>query len=139
MMRAAVTRLAPAFAAMLALAQGASAQTPMSAEEFEAYVTGRTLTFGFEGQPYGIEEFRSGRRTTWAFIGDECREGHWFDRGEQICFVYDDFPEEEHCWIFWEGEQGLNARFMGEGNSTELYEVQRTSRPLICPGPEVGV
>lgn len=121
------------------LAQVAVAQTPMSADEFETYVTGRTLTFGFDGQPYGIEEFRPGRRTTWAFIGEECREGRWFERDEQICFIYDDRPTEEHCWIFWRGEAGLNARFMGEGASTELYEVQQSPRPLICPGPEVGV
>jgi hypothetical protein len=111
----------------------------MSAAEFEAYVTGRTLTFGQDGQPYGIEEFHAGRRTTWAFMGDDCREGRWFDRDEQICFVYDDVPEQEHCWIFWREDQGLNARFIGEGVQTELYEVQRSTRPLFCPGPEVGV
>lgn len=126
-------------ALLACLACPALAQTPMSTEEFEAYVTGRTLTFGIDGMPYGIEEFRPGRRTTWAFMGDECREGSWFDRDEQICFIYDDEPAREHCWIFWRGDSGLNARFMGEGEGTELYEVQRTSRPLLCPGPEVGV
>ncbi len=115
------------------------AQDLMSAEEFEGYVTGQTLTFGFQGMAYGIEEFRPGRRVTWAFMGEECREGRWFDRDEQICFVYEDAPAVEHCWVFWRGEGGLNARFMGEGNGTELYEVQRSTRPLICPGPEVGV
>jgi len=115
------------------------AQTPMSTAEFEAYVTGRTLTFGMDGIPYGIEEFHPGRRTTWAFIGDECRVGRWFDREDQICFIYDDAPDQEHCWVFWRGEEGLNARFIGEGAQTELYEVQRSTRPLICPGPEVGV
>ena len=121
------------------LALPATAQTLMSAPEFEAYVTGRTLTFGFDGTAYGIEEFRPGRRTTWAFMGEECREGRWFDRDEQICFIYDDEPAVEHCWVFWRGESGLNARFMGDEDGTELYEVQRSTRPLICPGPEVGV
>ena len=116
-----------------------AAQTPMTAAEFEAYVTGRTLTFGFEGQAYGVEEFRPGRRTTWAFMGEDCREGHWFDRDEQICFIYDDMPAQEHCWIFWRGENGLNARFMSEEDGTELYEVQQSARPLMCLGPEVGV
>ncbi|MFN7002001.1 MAG: hypothetical protein ACK4NW_01075 [Roseinatronobacter sp.] len=125
--------------ALAVLSSPVSAQTPMSAAEFEAYVTGRTLTFGFDGMAYGIEEFRPGRRTTWAFMGEECREGLWFDRDEQICFIYDDAPSVEHCWIFWRGESGLNARFMGDGVGTELYEVQRSTRPLICPGPEVGV
>lgn len=126
-------------ALMACLAFPVSAQTPMTAEEFEAYVTGRTLTFGMSGMPYGIEEFHPGRRTTWAFLGEECREGFWFERDAQICFIYEDEPEREHCWIFWEGDTGLNARFMGEGEGTELYEVQRSTRPLICPGPEVGV
>ena len=121
------------------LGTAALGQTPMSAAEFEAYVTGRTLTFGQNGLPYGIEEFHPGRRTTWAFMGDECRKGRWFDRDTQICFVYDDAPGQEHCWIFWRGDEGLNARFIGEGEQTELYEVQRSTRPLICPGPEVGV
>lgn len=121
------------------LATPISAQTPMSASEFEAYVTGRTLTFGFAGSAYGVEEFRPGRRTTWAFMNEECRDGSWFERDEQICFVYDDTPNIEHCWIFWRGENGLSARFVGEGSETELYEVQRSSRPLLCPGPEVGV
>ncbi|CUX80350.1 MAG: Defensin propeptide [Roseibaca calidilacus] len=124
--------------ALLVLALPAQAQTPMTAAEFEAYVTGRTLTFGFDGQSYGVEEFREGRRTTWAFMQEECLEGSWFPRGEQICFVYDNYPSEEHCWIFWKGEDGLNARSMGDGD-TELYEVQQSPRPLICPGPEVGV
>lgn len=116
-----------------------AAQTPMTAEEFEAYVTGQTLTFGFQGAPYGVEEFRPGRRTTWAFMGEECREGFWFPRGEQICFIYEDRPSEEHCWIFWRSEEGLGARFMGEEDGTVLHEAFRTNRPLQCPGPEVGV
>lgn len=115
------------------------AQTPMGAAEFEAYVTGRTLTFGSGGAPYGVEEFRPGRRTVWAFIGEECREGHWFAREEQICFVYDDAPDAEHCWIFWRSDSGLNARFISDTSDTELYEVENSPRPLICPGPEVGV
>lgn len=124
---------------MLLLALPVAAQTPMTAQEFEAYVTGRTLTFGMDGAPYGIEEFRPNRRTRWAFIGDECRDGSWFERDEQICFVYDDAPDMEHCWIFWRTERGLGARFMSDLSDTVLYEVENSSRPLICPGPEVGV
>lgn len=129
-----------AFAALIAaLPPIASAQVPMTPEEFEAYVTGRTLTFGMDGMPYGIEEFRENRRTVWAFLGEECREGHWFPRDDQICFAYDDAPDQHHCWIFWRSESGLNARFIGDGAVTELYEVQRSTRPLLCTGPEVGV
>lgn len=126
--------------ALILLGLPLHAQTPMTAEEFEAYVTGRTLTFGLEGTIYGIEEFRPGRRTTWAFITEECRHGRWFPRDEQICFIYEgDAPGVEHCWIFWETENGLNARFMGDGAATELYEALNSPQPLVCRGPEVGV
>jgi hypothetical protein len=124
----------------LLLALPAQAETPMTAEEFDTYVTGRTLTFGLEGQVYGIEEFRPGRQTTWAFMTDECRKGRWFPRDEQICFVYEgDAPGVEHCWIFSRGDNGLIARFMGDGVGTELYEALNSPQPLICRGPEVGV
>ena len=123
----------------LAMVLPAAAQTPMTGAEFEAYVTGRTLTFGMGGEPYGIEEFRPGRRTIWAFVGDECREGTWFDRDDQICFVYDDSADVEHCWVFWRSETGLNAVFMSDLSDTVLYEVENSTRPLICAGPEVGV
>ncbi len=126
--------------ALALFALPAQAQTPMTAEEFEAYVTGRTLTFGLNGTVYGIEEFRPGRQTTWAFMTDECRKGRWFPRDEQICFIYeDDAPGVEHCWIFWEGDGGLNARFIGDGSETVLYEALNSPQPLICRGPEVGV
>ena len=132
-----ITQMLAALAASALLAP-AQAQTPMSVQEFEAYVTGRTLPFGVDGIPYGIEEFRPGRRVVWAFIGEECRKGRWFPRDEQICFVYDDAPAIEHCWIFWRGEGGLNARFMGEDPVTELYEVENSPQPLFCPGPQIG-
>ena len=126
--------------ALAMLAVPAQAQTPMTAEQFEAYVTGRTLTFGLDGMVYGIEEFRPGRSTTWSFMDGECRRGVWFPRDEQICFTYEgDAPGIEHCWIFWEGEDGLNARFMGDGAATELYEALNSPQPLVCRGPEVGV
>ena len=126
--------------ALMLLALPASAQTPMTADEFEAYVTGRTLTFGMDGQVYGIEEFRPGRQTTWAFMTEECRKGQWFPRDEQICFIYEgDAPGVEHCWIFWKDEGGLGARFMGDGGGTELYEALNSPQPLVCRGPEVGV
>ena len=121
-----------------ALVQTAAAgQTPMSAEEFEAYVTGRTLTFGTDGVPYGTEEFREDRRTTWAFMGEECREGVWFERDDYICFAYEDDPQT-HCWQFFEGEHGLRARFRGDPPGSELYEIEQSDRPLICPGPQIG-
>lgn len=146
-------RLAPAalFAAVLAMVPvllvaalvpgGALAQsaTPLTADEFEARVTGRTLTFHFQGQAYGVEQYMPGRRVLWSFIGDECQEGVWYPREDMICFAYDGNPDEQ-CWHFYASGTGLRGVFVGpEGPGTELYEVLNTDKPLICPGPAVGV
>ncbi len=116
----------------------ALSDTPMSAAEFEAYVSGRTLTFIDRGEPYGIEEYLPDRRVRWAYIGDQCRDGYWFAADEQICFVYENNPEPQ-CWIFTRQGGRLGAKFMGEENGRQLYEAAQSDEPLICPGPDVGV
>lgn len=123
-------------------ATAALAQDPMSAEEFDAYSVGRTLTYAESGTIYGVEEYLPGRRVRWAYTADECREGYWYEDGPDICFVYehDMVPQ---CWQFFQEERGLRAKFMGaeEGREAgrELYEAQKTDKPLACLGPNVGV
>ncbi len=114
-----------------------AAETPMSAAEFEAYATGRTLTYAENGTVYGIEEYLPGRRVRWAFTGGECRDGYWYAEGGDVCFVYEDRPEPQ-CWRFSHGENGLIARFLGSENGRELYEAQQSDQPLVCLGPDVG-
>ncbi len=137
-----MTRLLPALALTLTAflaAAAALADDRMTAEEFEDYTTGQTLTFSFHGVPYGVEQYLPGRRVIWAFMGDSCQEGSWYEADGNICFVYDHAPVEPQCWSFWRTEDGLRALFAGEGSTTELYEVQRSRTPLICEGPDVGV
>lgn len=123
----------------LILALPAIASERMSGAEFERYTTGRTLSFSFQGVPYGIEQYLPGRRVLWAFIGDQCQEGVWYEREGMICFIYDDNPAEQ-CWSFYRTDRGLRAVFEGpDGPSTELYEVDQSNQPLTCPGPGVGV
>lgn len=125
--------------AALPTALAAQDARPMTAEEFEAHVTGRTLTFHFEGQPYGVEQYLPGRRVLWAFIDDECQEGVWYPRADMICFAYDVNPEEQ-CWHFFATENGLRGVFVGpDGPGTELYEVQNAPGGLSCKAPGVGV
>lgn len=131
----ALALLAALAAAPQAMAEGSG--VPMSGDAFEAYTEGRTLTFALDGFAYGIEQYLPGRRVIWAFRGQECREGSWFEAGDQICFVYDDEPERQHCWQFFETDSGLLARFVN-GIRDELVEVDQSDEPLFCPGPEVG-
>lgn len=111
---------------------------PMTLEEFEAYATGKTLTYAIGGEVYGAEQYLPGRRVLWAFRGDECRKGYYYGDAGEICFVYEHDPTPQ-CWTFERGVTGLSARFSGDPPGAELSEVAQTPDPLICAGPDVGV
>lgn len=121
------------------LAAPAHADNPMTGPEFEAYVTGRTLTYTDRGVVYGIEEYLPGRRVRWAFVGDQCRDGYWYDAGAEICFVYENAPDAPQCWIFTQRGGRLSALFTGSEDGRELYEAQQSDEPMLCLGPDVGV
>jgi hypothetical protein len=124
----------------LALLAGtvAHAQSTLTAEEFEAYATGKTLTYASNGQVYGVEQYLPNRRVRWAFVDDTCRIGHWYEDAGEICFVYE-HDATPQCWTFQLREGALTARFMSDPPETELKEVNQTPDPLACTGPDVGV
>ncbi|WP_299729751.1 hypothetical protein [uncultured Tateyamaria sp.] len=111
---------------------------PMSAAEFEAYVTGKTLYYGQSGAPYGAEIYHENRRVTWSFLDGECKEGYWYAEGSNICFVYEDRPDPQ-CWTFERGAGGLIASFENNPESEALYEAQDVGEEMICYGPKIGV
>jgi hypothetical protein len=130
---------AAGIAALVAAAFPAfGAQSPMSAEEFADYTTGKTLYFYSGGEAYGVEEYREGRRVTWSFLDGRCKDGVWYPQGDQICFVYEDNPLPQ-CWTFFRESGGLRAVFQGGESDTELYEAGESDAPMTCLGPEVGV
>ncbi|MDF0599982.1 hypothetical protein P1J78_04490 [Psychromarinibacter sp. C21-152] len=126
------------FLLALSLAAPAAAQDAMTAEEFESYVTGRTLTYHDQGEAYGIEQYLPNRQVRWAYLGDECWDGYWYAEGENICFVYE-HDTTPKCWRFTESGGRLSAVFMGSETGRELYEVENSEEPLVCRGPDVGV
>lgn len=133
-MRAALSVLA-----LLATLAGSPvrAETPLSASEFEAYTTGKTLTYAAEGRIYGIEEYRTGRRVRWSFLDGECQEGTWYASGEMICFAYESGLEDQ-CWLFFRDPGGLRARFMNRPGDDDLIETRQSDDPLLCLGPRIG-
>lgn len=131
-------RLFAAALCLLALPAHAADPLPMTGAEFDAYVTGQTLTYASGGEIYGTEQYKPDRKVIWAFTADECREGYWYEENQQICFVYED-PNDPQCWLFFKGDTGLRARFMGEGGGSDLSEVAQSPGPMSCMGPEVGV
>lgn len=116
------------------------AETPLSGAEFDAYTTGKTLTFLENGQAYGIEQYRPGRQVRWAFDDGDCQDGEWYEpETGLICFAYENSPGGPQCWNFFKKDNGLMAKFANEPDGTELYEARQSHAPLICLGPEVGV
>ncbi|WP_405049019.1 hypothetical protein [Roseobacter fucihabitans] len=112
---------------------------PMSAQEFDDYTRGKTLFYGQGGASYGAERYMSNRRVQWSFLDGQCKEGEWYEEGGQICFIYEDNPDDPQCWTFSEKGSGLIARFQNLPGTTELYEAGDMGQEMICLGPEIGV
>jgi hypothetical protein len=129
----------PLLAALLALLPlAATGQTPMTADEFDAYVTGHTLTYSQFGTIFGTEEYLPNRKVRWAFTEDQCQYGSWYEEAGNICFLYE-YDPQPHCWTFWQEADGLKALSLEDTPDAELSEVEKTDTPLGCAGPDVGV
>lgn len=115
-----------------------AAQQPMTAAEFEQYVTGKTLYFGLSGQAYGGEEYLPNRQVRWSFLDGKCKQGFWYEEAQQICFVYED-KSDPQCWTFYAEDDKLRAVFENDPDSTVLYEANQNTKPMLCYGPDVGV
>lgn len=114
------------------------AAEPMNGAQFEAYVEGKTLYFGQNGQAYGVEEYLEDRRVRWSFLDGQCKDGVWYEDQGMICFVYEDNPTPQ-CWAFSKQGGRLTARFEDLPGATELYEAEDIGEEMICLAPNLGV
>lgn len=115
----------------------AAAEPPIGAAEFEAHVTGKTVTYGQFGTIFGIEEYLTDRKVRWSVAPNECLYGIWYPSNDDICFVYEDDPAPA-CWTFWLRDGALVALSVDAAPGEELHEVDAGSQPLPCPGPDIG-
>ena len=122
----------------LLLAAPAFAEIPITPEAFDAHVTGKTITYQQFESVFGVEEYLEGRKVRWSVAPNECQYGSWYPSGDDICFVYEYDPTPS-CWTFWLRDGALVALSVGDIPGNELYEVNADSKPLPCPGPDVGV
>ena len=116
----------------LMLATPAAAQDAMTGPEFDAYVTGRTITFRTTINPlFGIERYLEGRRVMWSAFDGTCKYGVWFESKGDICFRYEDDPEHK-CWEIHAEPEGLRGVYTTRPDTTVIYEVPESNAPLIC-------
>jgi hypothetical protein len=125
-------------AALVLMAGPAMADLPLSAKEFEAYVTNKTITWDYGAGVRGVEQYLPGRQVRWAFQADDCMTGRWYEDGGNICFVYEDGGGPQ-CWRFERAGKGLRAQFVNVEGGTIITEIGSSPEPLACAGPEVGV
>jgi hypothetical protein len=116
----------------------ALAEPSLTAEAFDALTQGRTMTWSEFGQVYGVEQYLPDRQVRWTVLGDDCITGHWFVRGPEICFLYEDNPTT-HCWDITLGGTGMLAHYSSKPSGTAPVEVTETTEPMACFGPRVGV
>ena len=123
---------------VLSLASPGFAEPPMTASEFDAFATGKTLEFSNESRVFGIEDYLPGRKVRWAATGDVCKLGEWFPAGDAICFTYDGLPEQ-HCWTIWHEGDHLAARNLLDEPGRLPRQITLADAPVACTGPDVGV
>ena len=120
----------------LLLVSAAWGETPLSGDDFEALVQGKTLTFSVGDAPYGIEYYAPNRNVIWSFTDGVFVNGQWFEQqtqtGPTICFVYERNPEQQCCQVF-DIDGKIRADFMNAPGTTILYEAVE-AEPLVCGG-----
>lgn len=122
------------------MAAPAMAQDTYSGAEFDARVSGKTIQFERNGQPFGAEQYFPDRRVIWAFRDGTCQRGIWFENtAGNICFNYEN-SDGSICWDFFKRpNNGIAARVVGAPVGTELIATEETEGPLECPLPDLGV
>lgn len=116
------------------LASPAAAQDQLTPDGFLDLAQGRTLSFSNTrtGNLVGVEEFLRRDLSVWADEAGRCTYGRIEQRGPLLCFLYEDAPDPNNCWIPFNDAGTLLVM------SQRTREVQRISDisevPVICEG-----
>jgi hypothetical protein len=119
-----------------------AAETPLTGAEFQAHIGQNTISYLYSNSVRGVADYGPNRTLLWAFEGDECIQGQWYEDGSEICFAYENGTLSA-CWNFYiDGDRlrGVATR-LGSGTQPDLqiFEVAHTDQPLTCSDPDVGV
>ena len=118
--------------AVLLMASAAHAETPITAAEFEAFASGKTLVWSEGGEAYGQEAYLPGRALQWSEDGSSCLGGSYAqgDAGE-ICFTYDDGTDPD-CWLLYRKGDALHGTLQSEAEPRKDYVITVGHAPLAC-------
>ncbi len=103
---------------------------PLDARAFDALTSGKRMDTFDPFTLYGIEEFLPGQRAIWKdALG--CKTATWDQVGDQICFYYEDDPENPDCWIYNIHEGDLWGWYEGRSDGPVVRLVPGDS-PMQC-------
>jgi hypothetical protein len=103
---------------------------PLDARAFDALTLGKRMDTFDPFTLYGIEEFLPGQRAIWKdALG--CKTATWDQVGDQICFYYEDDPENPDCWIYNIHEGDLWGWYEGRSDGPAVRLVPGDS-PMQC-------
>lgn len=106
----------------------------MTPDAFLDLVDGRTVTFmlGQSDAVVGVERFMDRSRSVWTRADGGCALGEVSVRGAKVCFVYDDDPNVDHCWLPFREGGTIYVRSTLSGEEQRLGSLEK--RRLECVG-----
>jgi hypothetical protein len=124
-------------ALIMAAAAGASpaqAQEQLTPDSFLDIALDRTLSFSSmrSGMLVGIEEFLRRDLSVWADETGRCTYGRIEIRGPLICFLYEDAPDPNNCWIPFNDAGTLLVMSQTTGEVQRISDI--SDKPVICEG-----
>jgi hypothetical protein len=116
------------------LAAPASAQDQMTPDAFLDLALGRTLSFSSigTGNLVGVEQFIRRDLSVWADETGRCTYGRIELRGPLICFLYEDAPDPDNCWIPFNEDGTLLVMAQRSGEVQRISDI--SEKPVICEG-----
>lgn len=110
------------------------AQEQLTPDAFLDLALDRTLTFSSmrNGNTVGIEQFIRRTLSVWADDTGRCTYGRIELRGPLICFLYEDAPDPDNCWIPFMDEGTLLVMSQSSGEVQRISDI--SDDPVICEG-----
>ena len=116
-----------ALLAQPAFAEGALPGGPaLDAQGFDALTRGKRMDTFDPNNLYGVEEFLPGQRSIWKDASG-CKKATWEQVGDQICFHYEDRPDEPVCWVYNVVEGELWGWYQGRADDMAVRLIPGTA------------
>ncbi|KIN71737.1 hypothetical protein [Sulfitobacter guttiformis] len=110
----------------------------MTPQDFLDLAVNRTLSFTSVGSEnlVGVEQFLRHDLSVWADETGRCTYGRIELRGPHLCFLYEDAPDPNNCWIPFMDDGTLLVMSQGSREVQRISDI--SDKPVICEGAPVS-